>query len=75
MLGSTSLVEDVALRGFAPLVRAQEGLDFRSQTGLSKVEQVNVIQHQFSVRRFGYTVTVEPLLKDTPEIRNKDTSV
>ena len=42
-LGSTSLVEDVALRGFAPLVRAQEGLDFRAQARLSIVEQVNVV--------------------------------
>ena len=37
----TALVEDMALRGFSPLVRAQETLQFNSANTTSKQKQVD----------------------------------
>lgn len=37
----TALMEDTALRGFSPLVRSQENLQFKSTCVASKLEQVN----------------------------------
>ena len=38
---SVALMEDLALRGFAPLVRSQEKLSFDQRIQLSKLQQVS----------------------------------
>ena len=39
---TVALVEDVVLRGFAPLVRSQESLSYSSKEQQSKLEQVSI---------------------------------
>ena len=41
---SVALMEDLALRGFSPLVRSQERLSFNQKTQLTKSQQVRFAQ-------------------------------
>lgn len=53
-----ALVEDVALRGFAPLVRSQEALSFSPQTTPSQLEQVYSTVYQCMCRIEHFSITV-----------------
>jgi len=62
----TALAEDMALRGFSPLVRSQENLQFKSTCVASKLEQAAV--RICCLHRFGQYVASATVSVDTHNV-------